>query len=753
MNKNDLSKIKLSDLINLPNISIRVRNCILVATENLDFPIDTVQDFLNTEIDVKSIFLRMVPNMGLKSFNELDILISNIVEINNNDLAVFDSIMDTDRQQYDAIKVLLDRFDQIESRSELKLVSDNILSLSLIDVINLNVTSVRLRNTIISSVKSLHELPFPSVGDYLNAGGNAIRKMLSIPNLGKDTALEFDSLIHKIVSGEKLTNSNKVYENSTDEIIGYVLSKNISVRLRNAFNAVSSSNELSYMFFKEYFSIECKKDARKKIMLAIKNIGFKSVVELDSLFSENIEDINNIIDAYKHIDEQKHLLSVEQHFTENPKDYIYKRAEGYLKEKEMLVLRHRYGVGGESLKTLEDVGAILFVTRERIRQIENNALRKLEAIFKDDGLDIFYTFYKDIFIKNIFGSNVFLSEKRLQKSKKGMPAWLRIYADSSYGNIKNFLSFNYIYNVELKGWLQSKESLDTSTYLPGDNTDYLKYAISKSHWPIRFDSLVELTKQPKCVLIEQISVDDKYSLNTINNITYFHIKNVKLKDAMRFILRKHMRAMSRDEIKSEYFSMFNKTISVGQVGNTLGEMEDALIVNRGIYNLYENMNISDEILDFVRLKTEKYLLDKQEFISSKIIIRDLRDLHQQSSILHSLNGYSLLGILQDDPRFDCHRGFMIGLYIENFTGEFIDLETEIVELMRNKGKPITLKEIVHELSDRRELITPSLNNMLDANILFSQESHDSYGLANVISENSRIDSQSIDASILSDWDI
>ena len=117
---------------------------------------------------------------------------------------------------------------------------------------------------------------------------------------------------------------------------------------------------------------------------------------------------------------------------------------------------------------------------------------------------------------------------------------------------------------------------------------------------------------------------------------------------MRFILRKHIRAMSRDEIKSECFSMFNKTVSVGQVGNTLGEMEDALIVDRGVYNLYENMKISDEILSFIRLKTEEYLLEKQEYISSKKIIRDLRSLYQKNHILHSLNGYSLLGILQDE---------------------------------------------------------------------------------------------------------
>ncbi|MFQ6042355.1 MAG: sigma factor-like helix-turn-helix DNA-binding protein, partial [Candidatus Poribacteria bacterium] len=37
----------------------------------------------------------------------------------------------------------------------------------------------------------------------------------------------------------------------------------------------------------------------------------------------------------------------------------------------------RYGIGDGQPRTLEELGAIFGVTRERIRQIEANALRKL----------------------------------------------------------------------------------------------------------------------------------------------------------------------------------------------------------------------------------------------------------------------------------------------------------------------------------------------------------------------------------------
>ena len=48
-----------------------------------------------------------------------------------------------------------------------------------------------------------------------------------------------------------------------------------------------------------------------------------------------------------------------------------------LTPREEKVLRMRFGIGEKSDHTLEEVGQDFFVTRERIRQIEAKALRKL----------------------------------------------------------------------------------------------------------------------------------------------------------------------------------------------------------------------------------------------------------------------------------------------------------------------------------------------------------------------------------------
>ena len=48
--------------------------------------------------------------------------------------------------------------------------------------------------------------------------------------------------------------------------------------------------------------------------------------------------------------------------------------------RERRVLELRYGLGGEHPRTLEDVGRTFNVTRERIRQIEHQSLKKLQNL-------------------------------------------------------------------------------------------------------------------------------------------------------------------------------------------------------------------------------------------------------------------------------------------------------------------------------------------------------------------------------------
>ena len=56
------------------------------------------------------------------------------------------------------------------------------------------------------------------------------------------------------------------------------------------------------------------------------------------------------------------------------------RVLGTLSSRERRVLELRYGLNGEHPRTLDEVGRTFSVTRERIRQIENQSLKKLRAL-------------------------------------------------------------------------------------------------------------------------------------------------------------------------------------------------------------------------------------------------------------------------------------------------------------------------------------------------------------------------------------
>ena len=54
--------------------------------------------------------------------------------------------------------------------------------------------------------------------------------------------------------------------------------------------------------------------------------------------------------------------------------------------RERRVLELRYGLGGEHPRTLDEVGRTFNVTRERIRQIENQSLKKLQKLYEAEKL-------------------------------------------------------------------------------------------------------------------------------------------------------------------------------------------------------------------------------------------------------------------------------------------------------------------------------------------------------------------------------
>ncbi len=83
--------------------------------------------------------------------------------------------------------------------------------------------------------------------------------------------------------------------------------------------------------------------------------------------------------VYSDLIEDRHSQQPETVTAERLRDEEIQAALGKLNERMRRVLELRYGLTGEKPRSLEEVGTILGVTRERVRQLEASAFRELQA--------------------------------------------------------------------------------------------------------------------------------------------------------------------------------------------------------------------------------------------------------------------------------------------------------------------------------------------------------------------------------------
>jgi hypothetical protein len=286
-----------------------------------------------------------------------------------------------------------------------------VLDTTIKTLVDIGPASVRLRNSIQRAANE-GNIPLESVGEYLAAGSTARTLFMRyVYAFGLRTADELDKLVntyiercgvdpHKIglpaasavfidPRADRLADLARLLDGLTygDAIHGQMP----SVRLQNGLSAPGLMEAPIVALFID--SITARNE-----LLNTPNFGRKSLAELEEFaqaaairtLARHCTDPAQLVDdcalLFGMADPQKQELAqkILKILTDGPPcedDFqrLIDWAMPELRAREIKILGRRYGFDAAESETLEEIGASLDVTRERIRQIEAKALRKLRS--------------------------------------------------------------------------------------------------------------------------------------------------------------------------------------------------------------------------------------------------------------------------------------------------------------------------------------------------------------------------------------
>ncbi len=291
-----------------------------------------------------------------------------------------------------------------------------------------------------------------------------------------------------------------------------------------------------------------------------------------------------------------------------------------LSEKEKIIIKRRYGLGIKEYETLEKIGRTFNVSRERIRQIEAQALQKLKRHVVHTPIKNIHQIGKKI----LEDAGGLIEEEKLYRL---MEEKLPLKPDRHY--------------------LKLSLELDTEILQCG-NTGYFK-----AHWKLSYlsekeikrlsdDFVKMLEKENKVLLLSEATKrlpesEKKYNETFFNELfeidkriklvkeglglrSWAHINPQNVREKIFYILHRetkplHFRMIAK---KMEEYAFDKKRVNKHTIHNELIRNENLIHVGRGVYALkewgYEKGSVKDIIVNI--LKREHRPITKNELIEA-----------------------------------------------------------------------------------------------------------------------------------------
>lgn len=291
------------------------------------------------------------------------------------------------------------------------------------------------------------------------------------------------------------------------------------------------------------------------------------------------------------------------------------------RERDALVVSGRYGLDGEKPKTLEEIGKELGITRERVRQIEKNAIRKLTEYVSTEirGQEILSTLES-----RIAHDGGVVTKSRLYEILLG--------SDNASAKLKHMVCFltaldNKIILISETASLKPGYALDIDPRTIGETIDMSIEILNSAKEPIEEKAFLAKVEKTEIKLKDEqviaiISLSKKILRTDLGHLglsEWREINPKSIRDKTYYVLKKFNKPLHFTDISTQIENLDEnkKKVTKQAVHNELIRDERFVLIGRGIYALSEwgyNAGVVEDVIEEVLTSAGKPM-HKDDIIS------------------------------------------------------------------------------------------------------------------------------------------
>ncbi len=280
-----------------------------------------------------------------------------------------------------------------------------------------------------------------------------------------------------------------------------------------------------------------------------------------------------------------------------------------LSEKEKYIIESRFSLQRQKRQTLEEIGKNLGVTRERVRQIEKNALHKLKRSAQNTNIKILTEFVKALLEKEGGLAKDRYFKGRLMKILPNITKeelhdlHLALILDQNISFESNTLKYHPYWRLkDIKSDLVNKVSDSAIAILQANkhvmSADEIKKVLNKN---LKMNLSTSTLRN-----ILDINKECKFTEDGIGLYSWRHIHPRTLRDKILYILQGEKKPLHFTKIASKIrdANFDAKRVNLQAVHNELIRNEDFVLIGRGLYALkkwgYKTGTVADIIKDILK---------------------------------------------------------------------------------------------------------------------------------------------------------